>query len=140
MTYTFEDAEPIKAEVAPKEKAPNPFKDVVAAIALKTNPETKKPLAKAFKETFEDADDRKTIVGRVKRLTSEAGAANDPAVTVRVDDKTLSEPVVDAKGNIKTLGTILFTIWTVKRQMRPKTATQTASTPQSVPVTPAKGK
>jgi hypothetical protein len=127
MTYTFEDATPAKLAGTGRKAEPNPFTDVIALIALKTDEKTGKPLAKSFIETHEDAEGKRTTaINRIKRLTSEAGEKNTPPVTVRVH----TEPVMvkDGKGKETESPTqVRVTIWTVKRQIRPKTENGTAA-------------
>lgn len=131
--YTFEDATPVKVEGTGKKPQPNPFTDVIAAIALKVK--DGKPVAKSFPVVVTGDNDevkaanRKTLENRIRRQMSEAGEKNSTPVTVRTafaDAKNeKGEPIPD---------TVRVTFWTVKRQSRPKPATQTASTPQSTAV------
>lgn len=121
-TLTFTDATYVPAPGGPgRSKDPNPFttSGVIAEIALKVDGKGK-PLAKAFSITHGDVTkdngkDCKLVAGRYKRLLSEAGDANSPAVTVK--------SVVTSKGSSKTESTITF--WTVKKIKHAKKETPT---------------
>jgi hypothetical protein len=143
MSFEFQDAEPIKVQGTGRKAEPNPFTEVIAAIALKTKVVDGKvvPVAKAFTLTHEGTEEaRKTAIARTKRQLSDAGAANDPAVTV---PSTPAPVKVGPKGKEKDSATeTVVTFWTVKRQTRPrKTVTDgapaTASTEQSAEVASA---
>ncbi len=126
MSYVFEDAEPVAVTGTGRKAEPNPFTEVIAAIAMQTDEKTGKPVAKRFVQEAMP-NDRKTAENRIKRQMSEAGAANKPPVTVRVDvqDLPTTSKAKDAAQRFQV------TFWTVRRQERPRTA----STPQSVAVT-----
>jgi hypothetical protein len=137
MSYEFQDSAPVKIQGTGRKAEPNPFTDVIKAIALKTTKVDGKdtPVAKSFTEKHEDGARDKTVA-RIKRLLSEAGAANDPAVTV----PSAATPV-QVKGKDSNTETVI-TFWTVKRQVRTRkpadpTAPATASTEQSAAVASA---
>jgi hypothetical protein len=95
-----------------RKSEPNPYTDIIAQIALKTDEKTGKPLAKGF--LIKDDDDLKTAVNRAKRQLSKAGAENATPVTV------ISTLTDSAKKGMK-----LFSFWTVTqhapRTRKPKT-------------------
>lgn len=125
MSLTFNEAEPITESSAGRAKEPNPYTEVIAEIAGKVNEKTKKPIAKSFTLTHTQdsnasaevsAANRKRAVDKVKRQTSDAGAALTPPVTVKVKDIDLK---TGAKGK-ETVSTTACTVvfWTVPRQVR----------------------
>lgn len=117
-----------------REKTPSPFKDVISEIALKTD-EKGKPVAKAFTFTHKDAStaegakDRDLAFQRYKRVLSETGADNTPAVTVR----SVIDPLVTGKDkngkDIHSKTESVVTFWTVKRVVHEKKPSDTPSTP-----------
>jgi hypothetical protein len=100
---TFDDADVVVNTNGGRNKEFNPYTDVIAAIALKTNPETGKPVAKKFVLTTPKDESDKTALARVRRQLSDAGKNNDPSVSVQVRD--------EATGT----GTNAITFWTIKR-------------------------
>ncbi len=125
MSFDFQDAEPIKSTRTGTRKEHNPFTDVIAAIALKKN-ENDKPLAKTY--TIDKLNDKAhaSYMLKIRRQLSEAGAANDPSVTVPVRD-TPAKLVVAGKVTSKDDPTkTRITFWTVPRQNREKKNTDTA--------------
>lgn len=118
-------------------KGPNPFTDVIAAIALQKD-DKDKPVARAF--TFEHTDrnaedsNLRKLVSGYKRQLSEAGADNDPAVTVM---SVVNPVTVTVKGKPQESAIASkLTFWTVPRQTRkPNGANGTTSSEQSVAVT-----
>jgi hypothetical protein len=116
MTITFEDAAPVKSSAPGRPARPNPFTEVIAAIALKTDTEGK-PLAKSYIEKH-TAGEREKVVKRVKRELSAAGHANNTAVTVC----SSAEPVkTGAKGKeVDSETDTRITFWTTKLQVRPR--------------------
>lgn len=136
MSFTFADAQPIKTEGTGRTAEPNPFLEIVQEIALKTDPETGKPVAKAFTVEHKDtAEDRKSVIAKIKRQFSAAGEKSDPKVTVVSKDAPVQESIKGgAKGaTVDSATKTLITFWTVKRQNRPRkpAETATASTPQT---------
>ena len=100
-------------------KLPNPFTEVIAAIALKKDANDK-PVARAFTFTHEaDGSDFKKIVSGYKRQLSDAGADNDPQVTVM---SVVQPVIVKAKGkpDSESATESKLTFWTVTRQTRKK--------------------
>lgn len=128
----FVDAEPI-VNAPGRKAADNPFSEVIAAIAGKTNKETGKPVAKSYVETHE-AGARDKMQNRVRRLLSDAGDALNPAVTVRTAFVPIK--VKDVKGNETDSDTqTAVTFWTRSKIVKKSTdVAGTASTPQSVAV------
>lgn len=127
MSFDFQDAEPVAVTGTGRKAAPNPFTDVIASIAMKTG-ENGKPLAKAFvAEAL--PDDRATAEGRIRRQMGEAGAANDPAVTVRLHIEDIPQTGKGAAAS--KVEKFKVTFWTVKRQTRPRTAS--AESTEAVP-------
>jgi adenine-specific DNA methylase len=102
-----------------RSKAENPFTDVIADIALKLDPNGK-PLARALVFEHEDrsAEDSnfKRLVNGFKRQLSDAGANNDPQVTVMSVITPVANPVNKKESATKSK----LTFWTVKRQTRTK--------------------
>jgi hypothetical protein len=129
MSYEFADATPVKTTGGGRTAAPNPFLEVVAAIAAKKNKDGT-PVAKAFIENHEK-DARNTHVNRIKGQMSAAGLKATPPVTVRVN----AEAVTVKGKDVETQTRITF--WTLdERQKRPRKekvveGTATASTEQS---------
>lgn len=129
----FTDAEPI-VNAPGRKAADNPFTEVIAAIAGKTNPNTGKPLAKSYVETHK-AGERDKVQNRVRRQLGDAGDALDTPVTVR--SAFVPVKVKDAKGkdtntNSETETTVTF--WTRDKIVKKAAEVTTASTPQSVAV------
>lgn len=115
---TFEDATPVKVSGSGRTAAPNPYTAIIAEIAGKKNGNGE-PVAKRF--TVEHTpEESKTVLNRVKRQFSDAGAANNPPVTVRVH----IVPAQDAVGKESSKKSVV-TFWTVKRQERPRTPAPT---------------
>jgi hypothetical protein len=114
MTIVFADAKPLTVAGPGRTAEPNPFTEVIKAIALVKDKEGK-PVAKSFTVTHEGTEEaRKSAIAKVKRQTSEAGKKNTPAVTVYV-----SGTPVQVKGKDSATDT-LITFWTVDRQSRPR--------------------
>ncbi len=97
---------------------PNPYTDIIAAIALKTDEKTDKPVAKGF--LVADDDTLPTVVARAKRQLGAAGRENTPPVTV-----------ISTVTATTTKGKKLFSFWTVKqhapRTRKPKVDESTAT-------------
>ncbi len=133
MSMVFEKAEAIPQSGSGRKAEPNPFTEIIAEIALKKD-DSDKPEARAFTQEYshdgsEQAEkEYVTLQNRIKRQMSEAGAANNPPVTVPVRFSD-SAPVK----NKKNTHAVRVTFWTVKRQERPRTATpiSTDSAPAS---------
>lgn len=131
----------VKAEyVAPaggpgRPAEPNPFTDIINEIALKLDETTQKPVAVAFQFEHDDRDkedgDYNRKISGFKRQLSEAGAKNDPPVTVVSVARPVTNPVNHKESATKTN----FTFWTVKRQTRKRSVTGTTSNEQSLAVT-----
>lgn len=118
----FVDAEFIpSAGGTGRKREPNPYTDVIAAIALKTN-DAGKPVAKGF--PIDDNADTAKIVARAKRQLAEAGKTNKVPVTVI--GKT--GPLKDKNGKV-VAGKLLFSFWTVNPQKRPRKAKVAEATP-----------
>jgi hypothetical protein len=122
----FEDAAPVQRGRGGRPGTPNPYTDVVAAIALQTYPDgtvikgvdvSGQPIAKTFTLTHESADAVKTDRQRVNRLMSEAGGKNDPQVTVRVAHEDANTEEQRRPGQAKeTVYRTRVTFWTTKRK------------------------
>lgn len=122
----FEEAEYVKPEGTGRKADPNPFLDVVADIALKTDPKTGKPVARATVIEHVEGD-RDKAVGRIKRRLSEAGAQNDPPVSVPAVARPVVNPVNKKESATKTR----ITFWTTKRQERPRKSETTDGSPSA---------
>ncbi len=119
---TFEDAVPVKSNAGGSNAAPNPFTEVIAAIALKKytkddapNPNAvDMPVAKSYVVTHKDEDALKTDRNRITRQISAAGGANSPKVTARRSFEDAHELFTSGanKGKVKTYRTRV-TFWTV---------------------------
>lgn len=108
MSFTFEDVEYNNTNAGGRAKGVNPFSEVIAEIALKTDPKTKKPLVKAFTIASTSADEHVTDVNRARRQLVEAGKDNDPTVSVQ----SRAVPMKSAEH------TSVITFWTIKRIVR----------------------
>jgi hypothetical protein len=118
---TFEDATPVKrVGTGGKTAAPNPYVDVIAAIALKTDDQGN-AIAKRFTLHAGHQDVLGTLINRAKRQLSAAGKNNTPAVTVRTDVSDVETTEVQLKpGQPKTLDhSVKVTFWTVKKYNAP---------------------
>jgi len=111
MTLEFVDAEPVAISRggAGRKAQPNPFAEVVAAIALKTNPATGKPVAKAVPIPTGTDDEVKKTVARMKAQVSKAGLLCNPQVS------TYSIPNDDLT---------VLTFWTVPKINKPRKAAE----------------
>ncbi len=135
MSLTFNDAEPVNT-VAGRKAEPNPFHEVIANIAGRTD-NGGQPIAKSFvleHEEVKTAEDREKHIGKTRRQLADAGNRLDTPVTVRIH----AEPVTKGPKGRETESSTQtkITFWTVKKQLRPRkpVETQTASTDQSVAV------
>lgn len=125
MTINFEDDKYVPQAGSGRQAEPNPYTDIIAAIALKTDPDTGKPQAKGFTLEHDGTDEaRDKAIAKVRRQMSLAGEANEPPVTVHVTPKPVTNPVNKTVSKTKTR--IVF--WTTKKQRRPKKAQQTTTT------------
>lgn len=105
---------------------PNPYKDVIAAIALKQGPDGK-PLAKAVVlDVPFGTEAANKAVAAAKRVAGKAGHANTPAVTVY--GKGIAYTYESKGKSVIDKTKTLFTFWTAPKQNRPRTA-KTAETP-----------
>lgn len=119
MTIVFADAKPLTVAGPGRTAEPNPFTDVIKAIALVTDKEGK-PVAKSFTVTHEGTEEARTkAVRKIKSQTSKAGEKNVPAVTVYVVG-TPAKTGPKGKETDSATDTVI-TFWTVKRQSRPRT-------------------
>lgn len=118
MELVFEDAVPVYGE-----EAPNPFADIVKAIAGKTD-DKGIPLAKSVWLPAGTDDKTTKELNKSIRLLGDAGALTEPPVTVK---KAISEPTdretgktvdVDGKPVKETVKMVKVTFWTAKRQNR----------------------
>jgi nucleotide-binding universal stress UspA family protein len=111
MTFTFVDAAPVKVTGTGRIAEPNPFADVIKAIALQVKKigNDSLPVAKAVTLTAANEDEAKKTLAKVKRQLAEAGRANDPQCSVLTNV---------AKGK-KPTETVL-TFWTVALISRPR--------------------
>lgn len=131
MTLEFKDAEYIPPAGGPGRVAePNPFGEIVQAIAMKKDAKDK-PLSKALEfehpsrlsDKSEDAATLKQTIARFKRQLSDAGDAATPKVTVKSVVTPVRNP--NTKKDSPTKSTLTF--WTIARQLRPrKPKTETA--------------
>ena len=102
----------------------NPYKEVVAAIALKRIND--KPLAKGVVlDVAFGTDDADKAVAAAKRLLAKAGHANldsaGKALPVTTYGKASAYGVADAKGKLVVDKTkTLLTFWTAPKQNRPR--------------------
>ncbi len=114
--FDFEDAQPVTRPFSGgKQAEPNPFTDIIAAIALKVNQDTGKPVAKSFVITHDDEESVIKDRRKVTRQTSQAGRNNDPQVTVRISFTDENDIIKSGpnQGNVRTYRTRV-TFWTVK--------------------------
>ena len=131
---TFQDAEYVAPAGGPGRAAePNPYTEIVQAIALEVTTDGK-PVAKAFQiehpsrtsEKPEDVTELKRIEAKIKRQFSLAGEQSSPKVTVKSDISPVTNPVNGKASATKSV----VTFWTVKRQERPRKP-KTVETPAS---------
>lgn len=116
MSIDFQDAAPVKISGNGRKAEPNPYEEIVQAIALQKNDDGE-PVAKKFQLTH-DKGERDKAVAKVKRQMSEAGERSNPKVTVRVHTEPVTNPVNHTESETKTS----VTFWTVARQVRPRQA------------------
>ncbi len=121
MSLVFSDAVPVATAGPGRNSSPNPYTDIIAAIALKTQDVDGKtvPVAKLFPFSHDaDPGKRKKEIERIKRQLSAAGHANTPDVSVM----THVAPVkVGAKGKeTDSLTDSVMTFWTIPPIVRPR--------------------
>lgn len=117
-------------------KEPNPYNDVIDAIALKRvdskgkvySPDDEgyaklKPLAKGF--LMNDDETLKATVSKAKRQLADAGKQNTPAVSIT----SKTGPALDAKGK-PVAGKVLFSFWTGPQQKRARQAEAVETAPE----------
>jgi hypothetical protein len=114
----FIDAEYIPTTGGGRQSEPNPYTDVINAIALKKD-EKGKPVAKAVVLTFDPKDPKaeKSVIEAAKRRLSKAGEVSTPNVTTH----SKATPIKD-KGKVVP-GKVLLTFWTGPKQTRPRKST-----------------
>lgn len=120
---TFVDASyiPPTATSGGRAPDPNPFLVAVAAIALKTDPKTTKPVAKAF-TFYHDGSDADIVrkEAKFKRQLSAAGNTCEPPVTVR-----------SALGTVNAT-TSTLTFWTIPKIIQGSPEVTTTATTEVV--------
>lgn len=112
MSFTFEDAAPVKREVVGRTAEPNPFADVVQSIALKKDNEGL-PVAKSFIIPTGDKNDKDKYpaIEKVKRQLGDAGTLATPQCSVMKD--------VSISG--KQAKVTFWTVPLITRERKPKT-------------------
>lgn len=119
----FEDAEYTPIPGRGKTKEPNPYADVIAAIAHQIDPRTDKPVAKRVTLTHGPTPEaREKAVNRAKRLMKEAGEELDTPATVWAP----WAPATDKKGNDLD-DTTVVTFWATKKVYKPRKVDDTAT-------------
>jgi len=135
MTFEFQDDEPVsRASGAGRTPEPNPFIAPVQSIALKTNPETGKPLAKSFVVDHDGSDDAVAHVNKLLRQLGKAGGACEPPVTCYRH----AEPLTEKRGNktVEVKGKVKIVFWTGPRQVKGHKPTDPAATQNTNQVEP----
>jgi hypothetical protein len=120
MSFTFEDATPVKRTIAGRTPEPNPFVDLVKAIGNKIDPKTKQAQAKSFladKPKTDAKDDvAKVALDKIKRQIGFAGPLAELTPPVSALKHVDFEPK-DDKGKVIP-GKVRVTVWTGPQQTR----------------------
>lgn len=124
----FLDAEYAAGAGAGRPTGPNPYRHIIAQIALKLDAKGK-PVAKAVVlDHSSDDEDRKKTINAQKRLLSVAGHLNEPAVSTG----SKATPYVTGGSKDKPIvhpGKTLLTFWTIPLQTRPRKPVATTVEP-----------
>lgn len=125
-TLVFDDADVIPNSNGGRRQEPNPYTEIISQIAGQKNEDTGKPVAKRFTLAHSSLDEKQTEINRARRLLSQAGKNNDPAVTVQVRDAPaplmrFGKPTSEADP-MKTV----ITFWTIPLVQKKRRGTTTA--------------